>query len=138
MVNVGRLAIGVVFLGLFAGFELHVAAIENLIPGSYAGLTSTNYLGFGFLITGLTSVGAAFSGPPSFRSSGAGAPGGVDPAAYAAAMMAMQQSQMSRGSGGAPVVNCPSCGVGNLPGAKFCQACAAPMGQPPKPAASAA
>jgi hypothetical protein len=122
----------VIFLSLFAGFELHIPAIENLIPGTYAGLPYTGYLGFGFLLTGVTSLAAAFSGPsyPSARGMPA-ASGMPDAATMAAAMMAVQQMQ----SGGrvGPLVPCPACGQQNQTGAKFCQACATPLSSPSAP-----
>lgn len=57
--NYGRLATGIVFLALILSFELHVPAIQNLIPGPNAGLTSTNCLGFALLL----GVPGALGGP---------------------------------------------------------------------------
>lgn len=154
-INYGRLATGIVFLALFLGFELHIPAIQSLIPGSYAGLTTGNYLGFGFLVTALGALGAAFSTTPSYAGPSAGSrsgAAGADPYALAAAMMAMQQGQSLRPAsagagalttpGPSPTAACPACGAGNIFGAKFCQACgrmlSAPVVASPSPVAPTA
>lgn len=133
MVQVGRAVAGAIFLVLFAGFELHIPAIENLIPGSYAGLAYTGYIGFGFLITGITSLAAAFSGPSKSdyrmamqaRGPSSSMP---DTATMAAMMVAMQPAQQMQPPGSAVAsIRCPSCGKPNQTGAKFCQQCAAPL-----------
>jgi len=142
VVQVGRVVTGAVFLTLFAGFELHIPAIENLIPGSYGGLAYTGYVGFGFLITGITSLASGLSAP-SRRSFGSVMPGAAgssatpDQASMMAAMAAMARgpSTASPGYGGGSVL-CASCGKFNLVGAKFCQHCAAPL--PAAPSATPA
>lgn len=143
-VNYSRLATGIVFLALFLGFELHIAAIQNLLPGTYAGLTTGNYLGFAFLISALGALGSAFSSTPSYpvAPTAASPPSAaVDPYAVAAAMMALQQGQAARpasapGSMTPPstlpaqpaTVACPACGATNLTGARFCQGCGKTFG----------
>jgi hypothetical protein len=134
MVRVGPLATGVVFLALFVGLELRIPAITNLLPGSYAGLAYTGYIGLGFLLAGISSLAAAFSGPHYPRmspgSTGAGSPGVPDMATMAAAMAAFQAAQMSRGTAGpANNVVCTACGRSNSADARFCQGCAAPLAQ---------
>ncbi len=138
MVQAARLVIGIGFLVLFAGFELHIPAIENLIPGAYAGLPFTGYIGFGFLASGLTSIATSLSTPSrsaylTASPPTAGPPTMPDPATMAMAMAAMQQAQQMRASGasGNPVA-CPSCGAPNMATAKFCQACASPLSTGPK------
>ena len=142
MVQVGRLATGAVFLALFAGFELHIPAIENLIPGGYSGLAYTGYIGFGFLITGISSIAYAFSTPsrPSYPFGGrgtGGTAGAPDPATMMAAMAAMGQVQQTQGPGyGGGSVLCTACGKFSLAGATFCQSCAAPLPSVPSSAPS--
>jgi len=130
MVQAGRLVTGAIFLFLFAGFELHIPAITNLIPGSYGGLPYTGYIGFGFLIPGITGVAYGLSTPsrPSYSAGSGAARGMADPATMMAAMAAMQQAQQPQmaGSGGGSVL-CSSCGKFSLAGAKFCSFCAAPL-----------
>jgi hypothetical protein len=122
-VSYGRLATGLVFLALFVGLELRIAALQSLIPGSYAGLTSGNYLGFVFLISALGAIGGAFHSVPDYAAGGSQAAGSVDPRALAAAMQAMQQSGGGARTASSGTVPCPACGASNLAGAKFCQAC---------------
>ena len=130
MVQAARLVTGAIFLVLFAGFELHLPAITSLIPGSYGGLPYTGYIGFGFLLTGITSVAYGLSTPsrPSYSSGTPGARGMPDPATMMVAMAAMQQAQQqpTAGGGGGSVL-CSACGKFSLAGAKFCSFCAAPL-----------
>jgi hypothetical protein len=134
LVRVAPLATGIVLIALFIGFELKIPAIENLIPGQYGGLSTTGYIGIGFLLGGISSLGAAFSGSrsPSFGSGASGAPTPQDIAAMAAAMGAARPGPGAAGSpAGAGQVACLSCGRINSLDARFCQGCAAPLGSPP-------
>lgn len=139
MVRVGPLATGAVFIALFIGFELQIPAITNLLPGGYGGLSYTGYLGLGFLLSGITSLSAAFAGSGMSRmrsgSDSGGGAGRPDMAAMVAAMTAAQQAQRGSPAGAPPgSVFCAACGRANASDAKFCQGCSAPVGPPaPRP-----
>lgn len=119
-------------LGLFIGLELRIPAIESLLPGSYGGLTTANYLGFAFLVGGVTSLGSAFRSVPSPQAPPtAGSPPtspGTDPYSMATAMMALHQGSVVRPVSGA--VACLSCGAINSSGSRFCQSCGKTLPSP--------
>ncbi len=119
---------GAVLTAIGAGFLLNISALTNLVPsGLLAGFGYSGYIGFGFLLSGLTSLGAGLATPshPTMPAIAGFSAGSSMPGFGPGAPMAAWGPP-------AGTVFCSHCGRPNSAGARFCQGCGTEL-IPPRP-----